>query len=174
MQQTLIGRTVAILVADGFNEEEMCGPKLALEKAGAMTVLVSGSRGPFVHAASGGVDLPGTAYAFDQPISNLCAEDYDGLLVPGGAASVEGLRAEGEVGRVVREFAEQNKPIAAFGEAVSLLDDSENRAITAPDAGGADALGQALIEALDRTPPVTGDGADRDATPDRVAAAAGT
>ena len=41
MMQKLDGKRVAILVADGFEQVELTEPKQALEKAGAVTQIVS-------------------------------------------------------------------------------------------------------------------------------------
>jgi len=41
MEKTLDGKRVAILVADGFEQVELTGPKEALEAAGAETEIVS-------------------------------------------------------------------------------------------------------------------------------------
>jgi protease I len=41
MENTLKGKKVAILVADGFEQVELTEPKKALEAAGAMTEIVS-------------------------------------------------------------------------------------------------------------------------------------
>ena len=41
MEKILAGKKVAILVADGFEQVELTGPKEALEEAGAQTQIVS-------------------------------------------------------------------------------------------------------------------------------------
>ena len=46
MAENLKGQKVAILVADGFEQVEMTGPKQALEEAGAQTQIVSPAKGP--------------------------------------------------------------------------------------------------------------------------------
>ncbi|HVU64463.1 MAG TPA: DJ-1/PfpI family protein, partial [Phycisphaerales bacterium] len=45
MKQSLSGKSVAILVADGFEQVEMTSPRNALEDAGAKTTIVSIKRG---------------------------------------------------------------------------------------------------------------------------------
>jgi protease I len=44
-KNTLEGKKVAILVADGFEQEELTGPKEALEAAGAEIQIVSPAEG---------------------------------------------------------------------------------------------------------------------------------
>ena len=53
MNESLKGKTVAILIADGFEQSEMVEPKKALEAAGAKTVIIS----PKGFAAAGNVGL---------------------------------------------------------------------------------------------------------------------
>ncbi len=43
MSQTLKGKTVAILVTDGFEQVELTGPREALEEAGAKVRILSDS-----------------------------------------------------------------------------------------------------------------------------------
>src|SRR5205814_4965424 len=45
MEKKLDGKRVAILVADGFEQVELTGPKEALEEAGAETQIVSPNEG---------------------------------------------------------------------------------------------------------------------------------
>jgi protease I len=54
--------------------------------------------------------------AFDQVI----AEDYDGLLIPGGRAP-EYIRLNHKVLEIVRHFAEQDKPIGAICHGAQVL-----------------------------------------------------
>ena len=41
MPNTLVGKTIAILATDGFEQSELMKPKKALEEAGAITQIVS-------------------------------------------------------------------------------------------------------------------------------------
>jgi protease I len=45
MAQDLSGKTIAIVVADGFEQVELTEPKRALEQAGARTHLISPAQG---------------------------------------------------------------------------------------------------------------------------------
>ena len=45
MKTALKGKTIAILVADGFEQVELTKPKKDLERAGAVTHIVSPSEG---------------------------------------------------------------------------------------------------------------------------------
>jgi protease I len=111
MPANLSGKTVAILVADGFEQIEFTSPKAALEKAGARTVVVSLKPGKvqgFKHFDKA------DAFPVDKTVTQVRAEDYDALLLPGGVANPDQLRANPNAVVFVREFFEQHKPVAAI------------------------------------------------------------
>ena len=112
MAHDLKGKHVAILVANGFEQVEMTGPRKALEDAGAKTDLISPARGEvqgwnhFDKADKFPVDVSlGDAIAHN---------DYDALLLPGGVANPDQLRAIPEAVEFVESFFEDGKPVAAI------------------------------------------------------------
>lgn len=111
MAQLLSGFSVAILVADMFEESEMTKPRQALEDAGAATTLISLKKGE-VQAANH-FDK-GKLYPVDEIIDDVNAEDYDALLLPGGALNADFLRANEQAQEFVREIDEASKPIAVI------------------------------------------------------------
>src|SRR5690348_5153198 len=108
MAQDLSNLKVAILVADGFEEAELTGPKEALDDAGAETFIVSPVEGEvqgwkhFEHADKFPVDVQ-----LDEADPN----DYDALLLPGGVANPDQLRMNPEAVEFVRDFVDEGKPI---------------------------------------------------------------
>lgn len=111
MEQVLDGKRVAILVADGFEQDGLAGPKEALERCGAVTVIVSASPGTTVHSADG------AEIFVDQPVTSVSPEDYDALLLPGaGDRCSEVLRASAPAAELMRTFSEQGKPVAECPE----------------------------------------------------------
>jgi protease I len=112
MEQTLEGKCVAILVADGFEEVEMTEPKLALEECGAITVLVSPTPGGKVRGWQH--DHWGDTFVVDQMITNVNANDYDALLLPGGVMNPDKLRIEPLAVAFVKQFFDLGKPVAAI------------------------------------------------------------
>jgi protease I len=56
----------------------------------------------------------------DMSINDVCAYEYDGLLIPGGTAP-EKLRQIPEVIKIVRHFVEADKPIAAICHGQQIL-----------------------------------------------------
>jgi protease I len=111
MSNSLTGKRVAILIADGFEQIEMTSPKEALEKAGAKTTIVSLKKGTvqgwnhFDKADTFPVELTAAAAS---------ADDFDALLLPGGVANPDQLRADAKAVEFVRGFVDQHKPIAAI------------------------------------------------------------
>ena len=112
MEQTLCGKCVAILVADGFEEVELTEPKQALDQAGAMTVIVSTAAGGKVKGWQH--DHWGDEFAIDQMISNANVHDYDALLLPGGVMNPDSLRVNKEAVAFVKGFFDAGKPVAAI------------------------------------------------------------
>lgn len=112
MEQTLEGKCVAILVADGFEEVELTEPKLALDRSGAITVIISPDMGGTVRAWK---DKEwGDSFAVDQSISNANANEYDALLLPGGVMNPDKLRTVPQAVAFVKQFFDLGKPVAAI------------------------------------------------------------
>lgn len=111
MEKKLNGKRVAILVADGFEQIELTGPKEALEEAGAETQIVSPNEGTVAgwHHFDGG-DL----FDVDVPLAEANAEEFDALLLPGGVANPDQLRMQPEAVRFVKAFFDAGKPVAAI------------------------------------------------------------
>lgn len=108
---TLNGRKVAILVADGFEQVEMTEPRAALEKAGAHTTLIS----PAAGRVKGWKHTEwGDSFEVQAGLEGADAGDYDALLLPGGVMNPDKLRAIPAAQRFVRAFFDAGKPVAAI------------------------------------------------------------
>ena len=109
---------VAILVTDGFEQVEMTGPREALNKAGAKTVLISPKRGQvqaWKHFEKG------DSFPVDVPLDSANPADYDALLLPGGVANPDQLRTLPKAVSFVQDFFKSNKPVAAICHGPWLL-----------------------------------------------------
>jgi protease I len=62
----------------------------------------------------------GHNFTLNATFADVNAEDYDGLVLPGGRAP-EYLRLDEKVLSVIRHFSEEHKPIAAICHAAQLL-----------------------------------------------------
>jgi protease I len=108
---TLKDIRVAILVADGFEEVEMSRPRAALDDAGARTDLISPEEQKvqaFNHHDKG------NTYPIDVTLGDARPDEYDALLLPGGALNPDRLRTIPAAVAFVRSFVDAGKPIAAI------------------------------------------------------------
>lgn len=107
----LTGKKIAILVANGFEQEELTEPKKALEKAGATTNIVS----PEKNKVKGWKHTEwGDEFTVDVPLDEAQVKNYDALLLPGGVINPDKLRMNPQAVQFVHEFFKANKPIAAI------------------------------------------------------------
>lgn len=110
-RHTLDGFRVAMLVADGFEQIELTGPRAALDAAGARTILVS----PVDQKVAGFDHLDrGDTFAVDVALSSARVEDFDALVLPGGVANPDALRLLPAAVAFVKAFERAGKPIAAI------------------------------------------------------------
>src|ERR671938_1476974 len=118
MKQSLKGRRIAILAADGFEKVELTVPEKALRLAGAETEVVS-----LRHGRIRGVNLhePASRVSVDHTLEEVSVADYDALLIPGGFINPDLLRQSEEARRFVREFDASGKPIATLCHGPWLL-----------------------------------------------------
>jgi protease I len=110
MADELIGKRVAILVENGFEQVEMTEPRAALQKAGAQADLVS----PQPEVQGMKHDEKGNSFRVDVPLKRANAEDYDAILLPGGVANPDKLRMNPDAVKFVKSFVDAGKPIAAI------------------------------------------------------------
>jgi protease I len=117
-QGPLAGRRIAALATDGVEQVELVEPVRALEAAGARVDLVSLEAGEiqcYNHLDKG------DTFPVDLTVDEAKAGDYDGLLIPGGVANPDRLRTDERAVRLVRDFLERDKPVAAICHAAWLL-----------------------------------------------------
>jgi len=118
MKQDLTGKKVAILVTEGFEQSELAEPRQALERAGAVTHIVSPKSG---EVKAWDEDDFGDTFDVDVELKNARADEYDALLLPGGVMNPDKLRTIPEAVEFVREFFAVNKPVAAICHGPQLL-----------------------------------------------------
>jgi protease I len=133
MDQPLAGKTIAILVANGFEEIEMTEPQRALIKAGAAVRVISPEQGLVNgwHGAAWGHYFP-----VDKGIAEVLGADFDMLVLPGGTRSVTKLGQNPHTKRILAGFMDGGKPVAAIGDGVELLahvQKAKGRSVAAPE-----------------------------------------
>jgi deglycase len=107
----LQGKTIAFLATDGVEQVEYTEPRKAVEQAGGTAHLVALEAGQiqgFNHLDKG------DTFPVDKAVSEVSADDYDGLVLPGGVANPDALRADPDAVRFVRSFFEAGKPVASI------------------------------------------------------------
>jgi protease I len=111
MSNELQGLRVAILVTDGFEQVEMTKPREALQQAGAEAHLISPKSG---EVQGMNHDKPGDKFAVDKTLDSVSAKNYDAYVQPGGVANPDRLRMIPKAVQFVKDFHEQNKPMAVI------------------------------------------------------------
>ncbi|QUX26794.1 type 1 glutamine amidotransferase [Nocardiopsis akebiae] len=112
MADTLNGRRVAILAADGVEQVELVTPRKALNEEGATIDLVS-LRSGRIQAMNGDIE-PADTFDVDRVVSEVGVDDYDALVVPGGTVNPDNLRSDENAVGFVRDFVAAGKPVAAI------------------------------------------------------------
>lgn len=111
-------KRVLILATDGFEQSELIDPREALEQAGIQTVLASPKSGEIKGWDQGDW---GRSVPVDAALEDVSADDFDGLLLPGGQMNPDALRMDSRVIELVEDFDEAGKPIAAICHGPWLL-----------------------------------------------------
>jgi protease I len=117
-QEKLNGKRIAILATEGFEQSELEQPRGALDEAGADSDLISPQDGEI---RAWDEDDFGDSFEVDVKLSDANADDYDGLLLPGGVMNPDKLRLEPKAVEFVRAFFAAGKPVAAICHGPQLL-----------------------------------------------------
>ena len=110
-QHDLSGKKIAFLAADGVEQIELTEPWDKIKEAGATVELVSIKSGEIQ-----GVNHmdKGDTFPVDVTIDQAYPSSYDGLVLPGGVANPDFLRAEDGAVKFTRAFFDAGKPVAAI------------------------------------------------------------
>ena len=107
----LDGKKIAFLATDGVEQVELTEPWEAVKAEGAQPELISLEEGQiqgFEHLDHG------TKFDVDRAVANANADDYDGLVLPGGVANPDFLRGDEDAVAFVRAFFDAGKPVGAI------------------------------------------------------------
>ncbi|MCH7661583.1 MAG: catalase [Euryarchaeota archaeon] len=114
VMDTIESRQIAVLVEDGFDDEQLDEITSGLEAQGAQTTVVSKVLGE--RSGSNGASVKA-----DKPHVATDSIEYDAVFVPGGSEHVEALSEQGDAKHFVVEAFKHKKPIAALGEGIELI-----------------------------------------------------
>ena len=118
MANELQGKRVAFLFTEGVEQVELTEPLQAVRDAGAEIELISLDKGEvemWQHFDKGDKIEATKAVADADP------SDYDGLVLPGGVANPDQLRADADAVKFVRAIFDQDKPIGVICHGPWLL-----------------------------------------------------
>lgn len=122
-------KKILMLVGDYVEDYEVMVPFQALQMVGHVVHAICPDKkvGDTVRTAIHDFDgaqtyseKPGHLFTLNAEFDATRAEDYDGLLIPGGRAP-EYIRLNPRVLSMVRHFAEANKPIASICHGAQIL-----------------------------------------------------
>jgi protease I len=113
MANELQGKKIAILLAPvGSEQAEFTEPKKAVEDEGAAVDVVGIQTG---EAQTMNSDVnPGETFTVEKTFSEVSADEYDGLIVPGGTVGADNLRADDDAVNFIHAFFEQAKPVGVI------------------------------------------------------------
>lgn len=118
MSSLLAGKTIAILVANGFDENQMTEIQRALIKVKATIKTVAPEQGVVNGWQGAGW---GHYFPVDSQIGETLGSDFDMLVLPGGERAMAKLKGNLHTRRIINHFFDAEKPIAAIGAGVGLL-----------------------------------------------------
>jgi protease I len=107
----LDGKRIAFLATDGVEQIELTEPLNAVRDEGADVDVISLKEGEF----QGFEHLDkGQTFTADKAVADVSADDYDGLVQPGGVANPDFLRGDPDAVAFFRAFFEAKKPVGAI------------------------------------------------------------
>ena len=109
---------VAILAMNGVEQVELTEPRKALDEAGARTTLISVKRGKIRGMQH---DQLADEFGVEAVLDDADPEEFDAVLLPGGALNADILRVENGAQEFVRYMDDSGKPIAFICHAPWLL-----------------------------------------------------
>ncbi|GGV25003.1 catalase [Actinomadura cremea] len=133
---SVLGRKIAVLVADGVDSAAVAAVGDAFTDRGAIVEVLAAEDG-FVQAADGG------QVEVTKAMPTMASVLYDAVLVPGGEASVRTLSQDGDAVHFVAEAFVHCKAVGALDEGIGLL---ERAGITGVRFAGEGADGNGVVD----------------------------
>ncbi|MCF8468299.1 MAG: DJ-1/PfpI family protein [Sneathiella sp.] len=133
LENALNGKTVAILVANGFEESHMTNLHKSLVLTGAEVKIVSPEKGVVNswHGNGWGHFFPANVH-----LATSMSHHFDAVVIPGGSRHVNRLISDPQTARFMRGFMEDNKPVALVEDASKILAEAgllNDRSVTVND-----------------------------------------
>ena len=110
-----MGKKIAVLITDEFEDIEFTSPAQAYQNAGHQVITIEKTAGNTVTGKRGEAKV-----TIDKAIDDVEVADFDALLLPGGH-SPDSLRGDDRFVDFTRAFAASGKPIFAICHGPQLL-----------------------------------------------------
>ena len=117
-EKNLDGLRVAIIATNFFEQSELIEPKKALDDAGAITKVIAPEAGSIQGVKH---DAKGDKVHVDMTLDQAKPQDFDAVLLPGGALNADALRVNRQAQQFVRAVDEEGKAIAVICHGPWLL-----------------------------------------------------
>jgi protease I len=114
MANRLIGKKIALILEEGYDEQQVTTPLNFLKEEGAGVRFVGPSRSTIYNSNRG------TSLSTDLAASEVRLADFDAFIIPGGQAT-EKMRLSDAVVKLISDADENGKVIAAIGHGPQLL-----------------------------------------------------
>jgi len=111
----LVGKRIAILAEEGFEDSEVVEPMRAMKDTGARVVVVGSGSQESYRGKRGEATIK-----VDVTADNVSAEDFDAIIVPGGYAP-DRMRLHQSMVDLVRKAHDSGKVVAAICHGPQLL-----------------------------------------------------
>ena len=109
---------VLMIATDGFENDELFGPRQALLDAGATVTLASIETDPIRGEKDG---EKADTITPDITLRDVDTEEFDALVIPGGVSNPDKMRLQGRAIQIVEEFMDDDKIVAAICHGPWLL-----------------------------------------------------
>jgi len=113
-------KTAAILAKDGFEQCELVETRDALVSAGVKVHIISIEPGTIIgwNGSKWGIEIE-----VDKVVSNVTAQEYDALILPGGLFNPDALLQDKDAINFVKEFFTdaKDKPVVAINQGTWML-----------------------------------------------------
>ena len=117
VKNTIKSRKIAALISDGFDSSQLTAMKKALMAQGALLKTVATKMGSIISS-------DGKSVVADFSFLTTASVLFDGVYVPGGAASVETLAGDADAYHFVNEAFKHCKAICVTGDAATFLNET--------------------------------------------------
>jgi len=114
-----MGKKIAVLITDEFEDSEFTSPAEAFRKAGHDVVTIEMEAGKTVKGKKGEASI-----TIDKAIGEVKPDEFDALLLPGGH-SPDTLRGDDRFVTFTRDFVNSGKPVFAICHGPQLLISAE-------------------------------------------------